>query len=102
MEMPMKAPEWSPEWFRGPYLAPLGSNLSGSSLEDAIPGYLRDELEEYDQDAWEETPECGTFRNTQPQLRCGERITLVTPELVSSLRRSRWRKKFFPRGTFPY
>jgi hypothetical protein len=102
MEMPMRAPEWSPEWYRGPYLAPLGSNLSGASFQAAIPGCLRDEIEEYDQDAWEETPECGTFKNTKPQLKCGERITLVTPDLVSSLRRSRWRRKYFPKGTFPY
>jgi len=52
-------------------------------------------------DSWEEDPpECGTFQNVK--LKIGERLSLVHHEHLSSLRRSMWRKKYFPRGTFPY
>jgi hypothetical protein len=53
-----------------------------------------------DEDSWEEAPECGTIVNVK--LKIGERISRVHPDYTSSLRRSRWRKKYFPRGTFPY
>lgn len=52
-------------------------------------------------DSWEEDPpECGTIQNVR--LKIGERLSLVHHEHLSSLRRSMWRKKYFPRGTFPY
>lgn len=50
--------------------------------------------------SWEEAPECGEIINVRQKI--GERVTRVHPDFTSSLRRSRWRKKYFPRGTFPY
>lgn len=50
--------------------------------------------------SWEEIPECGHLRTVK--LRIGEHISRVHPNFTSSLRRSRWRLKYFPRGTFPY
>jgi len=50
--------------------------------------------------SWEEPPECGVIINVRQKI--GERVTRVHPDYTSSLRRSRWRKKYFPRGTFPY
>ena len=56
---------------------------------------------EEDDDSWEEDPpECGTFQNVKQKI--GERLSLVRYEHLSSLRQSRWRKRYFPRGTFPY
>ena len=87
MEMPMEADEWTEEWF-----------LNRHRLcHDR-------EYHQYDDDDdsfWDgERPECGTIRNVR--LRIGEKITRVTPDLTSHVRRSRWRKKHFPPGTFPY
>ena len=45
-----------------------------------------------DDASWEETPECGRIINVV--LQPGERLTRVTPDCTSSLRRSRWRKKY--------
>jgi hypothetical protein len=56
--------------------------------------------EHSDDDSWEEAPECGTIVNVKQKI--GERVSRVHPDYTSSLRRSRWRKKYFPRGTFPY
>ena len=103
MEMPVRAPEWTEDWYRTPYLQSLGTNLSGSADGEATDYYRKyvqshDDFE-YDED-WEDTPECGTLKNVI--VKPGERISRVTPELTSSLRRSRWRKKYFPKGTFPY
>ena len=53
-----------------------------------------------DESTWEEPPECGTLLNVK--LKIGERLTRVHPDHTSSLRRSRWRKKYFPPGTFPF
>ncbi|KAI2507557.1 hypothetical protein MHU86_6850 [Fragilaria crotonensis] len=55
---------------------------------------------EEDDDSWEDPPECGTFQNVKQKI--GERLSLVRYEHLSSLRQSRWRKRYFPRGTFPY
>ena len=105
MEMPMRAPDWTDEWFRTPTLVPLGSNLS-SSYDDAdhLPKLEPDRKsprgnDVSDSDSWEDTPECGTLKNVR--LKPGDRISRLTPELTSSVRRSRWRKKHFPRG-LPY
>jgi len=51
-------------------------------------------------DEWEDAPECGTLVNTK--LKIGEHVSRVHPDYTSSLRKSRWRKKYFPIGTFPY
>jgi len=48
----------------------------------------------------EDNPECGTLRNIR--ARVGEPLSRVTPDHTSSLRLSRWRKRHFPHGTFPY
>lgn len=53
-----------------------------------------------DDGTWEDAPECGTFTNVKPKL--GERVSRVTPDHTSHLLRSRFRKKHFPRGSFPY
>ena len=103
MEMPVKAPEWTEDWYRTPLLHSLGTNLSESADGEAAEyyrKYVQSEDESEEEEDWEDTPECGTLKNVK--LKPGERISRVTPELTSSLRRSRWRKKFFPKGTFPY
>jgi len=106
MEMPMRAPGWKEDWFRTPTFAPIGTNPSASHDAQEFPQspdmsqlnhFGSDEMDSED---WEDAPECGTLRNVK--YRPGDRITRLTPELTSSLRRSRWRKKHFPRGTFPY
>lgn len=104
MEMPMKAGEWTEEWYKKPWDSlSLAQSLSvGDADLKEIAAMRRryggtDDEEEV---SWEETPECGTIRNVK--LKIGERVTRVTPDITCSLRRSRWRKKFFPKGTFPY
>ena len=122
MDMETESDEWNEEWYVAPTVFPLFSNLSGASsysprskssqaamgvrnFDVPPPGPYRnpedDVNEEYSDNSWDdETPECGSLRNVK--LKIGERITRVTPDITSSLRRSRWRKKYFPRGTFPY
>lgn len=53
-----------------------------------------------DDDSWEDPPECGTFQNVKQRI--GERLSLVHYGHLSSLRQSKWRKRYFPRGSFPY
>ena len=48
----------------------------------------------------DDAPQCGELINVKPKI--GERVTRIHPDFTCSLRRSRWRKKYFPRGTFPY
>jgi hypothetical protein len=108
MEMPMRVNEWSEDWYTPPWADPLSSNLSGSVSQPSrrhkvgrrLLGPYRDPGEEDSYTSWGEIPECGTIKNVK--LKIGERISRVTPDLTSSLRRSRWRKKHFPKGTFPY
>jgi hypothetical protein len=104
MEMPMKAGEWTEEWYKKPWESlSITQSLSAGDADLQEIAAMRkrytgtDDAEEV---SWEETPECGTIRNVK--LKIGERVTRVTPDLTCSLRRSRWRKKFFPKGTFPY
>ena len=81
----MEADEWTEEWFLNRHR------------------YCNDHHHEDEDDnlTWnDERPECGTIRNVR--LRIGEKITRVTPDLTSYVRRSRWRKKHFSPGTFPY
>jgi hypothetical protein len=108
MEMPMRVNEWSEDWYTPPWADPLSSNLSGSVSQPSrrhkvgrrLLGPYRIPGEEDSYTSWGEIPECGTIKNVK--LKIGERISRVTPDLTSSLRRSRWRKKHFPKGTFPY
>eukprot|EP00977_Amphora_coffeiformis_P016077 scaffold4875_cov155-Amphora_coffeaeformis.AAC.4 len=111
MEMPVKASEWTEDWYRTPTLPSLGTNLSGSAGaggDGDASEYYRKYVQEpegndfsEDEEDWEDgAPECGTLKNVK--VKPGERISRITPDLTSSLRRSRWRKKFFPKGTFPY
>jgi hypothetical protein len=108
MEMPMRVNEWSEDWYTPPWADPLSSNLSGSVSQPSrrhkvgqrLLGPYRVPGEEDSYTSWGEIPECGTIKNVK--LKIGERISRVTPDLTSSLRRSRWRKKHFPNGTFPY
>ena len=129
MEMPMrKIPDpgdWTPEWYttwngrklllRRPSFdsasvdsgAESGVNSGADSYTDG-ENYEKDSLRSYssegtsfeDDEDWEEFPECGTFKNTK--LKIGEHVSRVHPDYTSSLRKSRWRKKYFPIGTFPY
>ena len=46
----------------------------------------------------EEVPEIGTLCTMR--LKTGERVSRVHYEFTSSLRKSRWRKKYFPKGVF--
>ena len=87
MEMPMQASAWTEEWYRpkNPYRDLL-------KRDD-------DDDDESEDASWEEIPECGKIKNVK--LKIGDRISRVTPDLTSSLRRSRWRKKHFQHH-FPY
>jgi hypothetical protein len=107
MEMPMKTEVWSEEWYKKPWTNPL---MNGSfESEDKEAKEMQEirrkyNCEQVDHDetlvSWEETPECGHLRNVR--LKIGERTSRVTPDLTCSLRKSRWRKKYFPKGKFPY
>jgi hypothetical protein len=59
-------------------------------------------LSENDEDSLDEddAPQCGELINVKPKI--GERVTRIHPDFTCQLRKSRWRKKYFPRGTFPY
>ena len=101
----MKAGEWTEEWYKKPWESlSISQSLSAADSDlreiDMIRRRYKVGSDEEEIFSWEETPECGTFRNVK--LKIGERVSRVTPDLTSSLRRSRWRKKFFPKGTFPY
>jgi len=119
MEMPMrKIPDpgdWTPEWYTtwgGRKLLKRRPSFE-SSVDSGDDSYTekdyddKDSLRSYssgssyeDDEEWEEFPECGTFVNTKQKI--GEHVTRVHPDYTSSLRKSRWRKKYFPIGTFPY
>lgn len=84
-----------------------GSILSGSVLtrETRGSGYSDsfDDNESDCESTWdydEDVPECGHIVNVKQKI--GERVSRVNPYTTSSLRTSRWRRKYFPRGTFPY
>ena len=128
MEMPMEnipdPGEWTEEWYTT-WKAPgnkhditeshsgsegssvdEGSCTDGGSSSDDDSGNDRasnaggDNTDDYDDGSWEEAPECGIIVNVKQKI--GERVSRVHPDYTSSLRRSRWRRKYFPRGTFPY
>jgi hypothetical protein len=128
MEMPMESihdHEWADDWYltwqarnRSPRsgsrsndddkashfdddASSLRSDYSGSIITEHENSAREDEtVYDSDDDSWEEPPECGTLANVHQKI--GERVSRVTPHHTSRLRRSRWRKKYFPRGTFPY
>ena len=126
MEMPMRnipdPGDWTPEWYTtwGGRKFPRPSTSEGSF--DTCSGQSGSDTENFDSDGesqviggsgsysssssfdeddeWEEAPECGTLVNTRQKI--GEHVTKVHPDFTSSLRKSRWRKKYFPAGSFPY
>jgi len=125
MEMPMRnipdPGDWTPEWYtawggqKNKLLLPRQlSESSGFSDSESDTDrededhYGKDSLRSYstsssfsdDDEEWEDAPECGTLLNTK--LKIGEHVSRVHPDYTSSLRKSRWRKKYFPIGTFPY
>jgi hypothetical protein len=127
MEMPMENipedGEWNPEWYTTwmarknmPKPAPEAERESetevdetdgDSSFDDDISDEGSEESGSYtdsssfiDDDEWEEAPECGKIINVKQKI--GEHVTRVHYDYTSSLRRSRWRKKYFPKGSFPY
>ena len=117
MEMPMRnipdPGDWTPEWYttwesRKLHLprpstegsvSDSDSENSGSEEGSQLSGSYSSGSS-YDDDEWEEAPECGTIVNTRQKI--GEHVTRVHPDFTSSLRKSRWRKKYFPAGSFPY
>mmetsp|Transcript_17021 Transcript_17021/g.39268 ORF Transcript_17021/g.39268 Transcript_17021/m.39268 type:complete len:1209 (+) Transcript_17021:165-3791(+) len=122
MEMPMpKIPDpgdWTPEWYttwggrKGLMQKPTSESsvesgsISDSSTEkeyndeDSLRSFTSGSSYDDDEDHDEDAPECGTFVNTKQKI--GEHVSRVHPDYTSSLRKSRWRKKYFPIGTFPY
>ena len=52
-----------------------------------------------DDSYWEEDQDVGTLRTVR--LKVDERVSRVTWNHTSSLQRSRWRRKYFPKGTIP-
>jgi hypothetical protein len=70
----------------GPYANPFGQYGGDEPVDD--------------KGSWEEIPECGKLKNVI--LKPGDHISRVKPDSTSCLRRSRWQKKNFPQGTFPY
>lgn len=97
MPMPIKANEWSEDWYQNPWVTHEAEDSPKDKTTMKQFSYFNSNVDDI---SLLEAPECGRIRNTR--LKIGERITRVTPDLTSSLRRSRWRKKYFPRGTFPY
>lgn len=73
-----------------------GSSYTGRYIDQA-PGATHSDV--FDE-SWDDPPECGTFSNVRQKI--GERVSRVHPDHVSVLRHSRWRRRYFPRGTFPY
>ena len=80
---------------RGRHSATTSSSGSFCSSDESCSSSCTD-----DDGSWEEAPECGTLMNVKPKL--GERVSRVHPDHTSHLLRSRFRKKYFPRGSFPY
>jgi hypothetical protein len=80
------------------------SYIDGSSASyTTSSGFSGDDgtdLDPDDRSDYEDTPQCGELINVKPKI--GERVSRIHPDYTSRLRRSRWRKKYFPRGTFPY
>uniref|UniRef100_A0A7S2JXZ0 Uncharacterized protein n=1 Tax=Leptocylindrus danicus TaxID=163516 RepID=A0A7S2JXZ0_9STRA len=99
MEMPMASMpepgEWTEDWYT--------TWQSRKDNPNTLVLHERDEIE-YDKDSsrgriWE-TPEVGTICSVR--LKIGENVSRIHFEHTSSLRRSKWRRKYFPRGAFPY
>lgn len=88
MEMPMDAESWTEDWIKPPRSALL------EALGPEYEVYMGDDGDDSDC-SWEDTPECGKLKNIV--LRPGEMISRLSPDYTSSLRRSRWRKKYVRR-----
>jgi hypothetical protein len=76
-----------------------GNDSSSDGTDDSASSgsFCTDEdSESTSSSTWEDVPECGYFVNVKPKL--GERVSRVTPDHTSHLLRSRFRKKYFPRG----
>ena len=114
MEMPMdNVPDFTEDWYtnnkRINLVSRSESTYSSSDEEDDNSQISNRDAEsmasgsgslDSEEDSWEELPECGLIINVRQKI--GERVSRIHPDHTSSLRRSRWRKKYFPRGTFPY
>lgn len=88
MEMPMDAESWTEDWIKPPRSALL------EALGPEYEVYMGDDDDS--DGSWEETPECGKLKNVV--VRPGtELISRLSPDYTSSLRRSRWRKKYVRR-----
>lgn len=77
--------------------------LSPSRAVPSTPVLEEEEEEENDaivKPEWEETPQVGTLCTLR--LKIGEKVSRVKWDYTSHLRRSRWRRKHFPNGNFPY
>jgi penicillin-binding protein 1A len=77
----------------------FGSHGSSSSCSSRGSS-CDDDDDDDDDETWEDIPECGTLVNVKPKI--NERVARLTPDHTSHLLRSRFRKKHFPRGSFPY
>ena len=99
MEMPMASMpepgEWTEDWY-----------TTWQSRKDNPNTLFLHERDENENDAsnsrgrvWE-TPEVGTICSVR--LKIGENVSRIHYEHSSSIRRSKWRRKYFPRGAFPY
>lgn len=82
-----------------------GSIYSGSYSTRGVGSSRSSYAESSDPDDYtyvddDDAPQCGTLTNVKPNI--GERVTRIHPDYTSQLRRSRWRMKYFPRGSFPY
>lgn len=77
-----------------------GSQYGSGSYSSTFNSASEGEFTDGDYESLEDTPQCGTLINVKPKI--GERVTRIHPDYTCQLRRSRWRKKYFPRGTFPY
>ncbi|KAL3941745.1 MAG: hypothetical protein SGBAC_003957 [Bacillariaceae sp.] len=82
----------------GSYTDSEGSYDSGEGSSDALENGSAIVVD--GNTTWEDAPECGRIVNVS--LKIGEHVTRVHPAYTTSLRRSRWRKKYFPKGSFPY
>lgn len=80
------------------YTGTVGGSVYTDQISDRYHSTSHSQFE--DDETWEDPPECGTLENVK--LKIGERVSRVHPDHTSNIRRSRWRKKYFPRGTFPY
>jgi hypothetical protein len=73
-----------------------GTSGDGTNESSSSGSFCTKDSESTSGGTLEGIPECGSFVNVKPKL--GERVSRVTPDHTSHLLRSRFRKKYFPRG----